>query len=117
MIENIGIGIDVSDIKKFKNKPFNENESFYKKIFLEEEIEYCLTFKNNYEKFAGKFAVKEALIKSIQKKIGMLDIKTSYAISKPMVEVLNSEESYRFRVSLSHDNDVAIAVVLSEKIN
>ena len=33
MIENFGIGIDVSSIQKFKDKPFIENESFYKKIF------------------------------------------------------------------------------------
>ena len=31
-------------------------------------------------------------------------------------KILNSEQNYRFLVSLSHDNEVAIAVVISEKI-
>ena len=31
MIENFGLGIDISNIEKFRNKPFNENESFYRK--------------------------------------------------------------------------------------
>ena len=65
MIENFGIGIDISNVKKFENKIFNENEKFYRKIFSEEEILYCLKFKNYYERFAGKFAIKEALITSV----------------------------------------------------
>ena len=116
MIENFGIGIDISSIKKFKNKPFKENENFYKKLFSEQEIAYCLKFSNYYEKFAGKFAVKEALIKSIHENLELSSIQTSYFNSKPIVKILNSEQNYRFLVSLSHDNEVAIAVVISEKI-
>ena len=115
MIENFGIGIDVSSIEKFKNKPFSENESFYKKIFLDEEITYCLKFKNSSEKFAGKFALKEALIKSISKKIEFLRILTSHIDSKPTVKILNPEQNYGFLASLSHENNFAIAVVISEK--
>ena len=116
MIENFGIGIDISSVKKFKTKSFDKNESFYQKIFSESEIQHCLKFKNSHEKFAGKFAVKEALIKSIHEKLELSSIQTSYFNSKPIVKILNSEQNYRFLVSLSHDNEVAIAVVISEKI-
>ena len=117
MIENFGIGIDISSIKKFKNKPFKENENFYKKLFSEQEIAYCLKFSNYYEKFAGKFALKEALLKSINKKITFSEIETSYSDSKPTVKILDSDQNYRFLVSLSHENEIAVAVVISEKIN
>ena len=116
MIENFGIGIDISSIEKFKDKPFEENKNFYKKIFSEQEITYCLKFTNHYEKFAAKFALKEALIKSINKKIFFSEIETSYLDSKPTIQILNSEEDYRFLVSLSHENEIAVAVVISEKI-
>ena len=116
MIENFGIGIDISSIEKFKNKPFKENENFYKKIFLEQEIAYCLKFKNYYEKFAGKFAIKEALIKSINKKISFLQIETSHLDSKPIIKIINSTQNFRFLVSLSHENEIAVAIVISEKI-
>ena len=69
MIENYDIGIDLSNIERFIKKPFETNKSFYKKIFSEKEITYCLKYKNPYERFAGKFALKEALIKSINKKL------------------------------------------------
>ncbi len=116
MIENFGIGIDISSIEKFKKKPFKENEKFYKKIFLQKEIEYCLKFTNHHEKFAGKFALKEALIKSINKKISFLEIETSYLDSKPILKILNSTQNFKFLVSLSHENEIAVAVVISEKI-
>ena len=116
MIENFGIGIDIVNIENFKNKSFIENKNFYRKIFSETEIRYCLKFKNYYEKFAAKFALKEALIKSINKKIFFSEIETSYLDSKPTIQILNSEENYRFLVSLSHENEIAVAVVISEKI-
>ena len=116
MIENFGIGIDLSNIENFKKKTFENNESFYKKIFSEQEIVYCLKFKNYYEKFAGKFALKEALIKSINKKIFFSEIETSYLDDKPTVQILNSHKNYKFLASLSHENNIAVAVVISEKI-
>ncbi len=116
MIESFGIGIDLSNIDRFKQKSFEKNESFYKKNFTENEITYCLKFKNYYEKFAGKFALKEALIKSINKKIFFSEIETSYLDDKPTVQILNSHKNYKFLASLSHENNIAVAVVISEKI-
>ena len=116
MIENFGIGIDISSIKKFKDKPFEKNENFYKKIFSEQEITYCLKFTNHYEKFAAKFALKEAVIKSINEQIPFSEIKTSYLDSKILIKIQGSNKNYRFNASLSHENESAIAVVVSEKI-
>tara|TARA_B110000014_G_scaffold259639_1_gene247818 strand:+ start:3117 stop:3470 length:354 start_codon:yes stop_codon:yes gene_type:complete len=116
MIENFGIGIDISNIENFRKKPFENNENFYKKIFSDQEILYCLKFKNYYEKFAGKFALKEALIKSIHKKIDFSQIETFYINSKPNIKILDSKENYHFLASLSHENNLAVAVVISEKI-
>ena len=116
MIENFNIGIDISSIQKFRDKPFKYNQSFYRKIFSEEEIEYCLKFKNYSEKFAGKFALKEALIKSINEQIPFSQIETSYLNSKIFIKILESKEKYRFNASLSHENEFAIAFVISEKI-
>ena len=116
MIEKFGIGIDITSIQKFKKKPFKKNENFYKLIFSKAEIKYCLKFKNPYERFAGKFALKEALIKSIDRKIRFSEIETSHLKSKPIVRIKKSREKYNFIASLSHENDFAVAVVISERI-
>ena len=116
MIENFGIGIDISNIERFRKKSFETNKSFYEKIFTHKEILYCLKFKNSYERFAGKFALKEAVIKSLDRKINFSEIETSHLKSKPMIKLIGSKEKYNFLVSLSHENNYAVAVVLSEEI-
>ena len=116
MIKNLGIGIDIIEVSRFRKKKYEENKNFYKKIFVKSEINYCLKFKNSAERFAGKFALKEALIKSIDKKIRFSEIETSHLKSKPIVRIKKSQEKYNFIASLSHENDFAVAVVISERI-
>jgi len=116
MIENFGIGIDIINIEKFRKKPFNKNKTFYENIFSKNEIKYCLKYKKLHEKFAAKFALKEAVIKSINEKIHFSEIETSYINQKPTVKLLNFSKHYKFRTSLSHENDFALAIVISEKI-
>ena len=117
MLEKFGIGVDVVKVSRFKNKPYLTNKNFYKKIFLDSEIKYCLKYKDPAQHFSGKFAVKESLIKSINEKILLHEIKTSYKNSKPVVNIKKSlSKKYRFIVSISHENDIAIEAVLSEKI-
>ena len=117
MLEKFGIGIDVVKVSRFKNKPYLTNKNFYKKLFSDSEIKYCLKYKDPAPHFSGKFAVKESLIKSINEKILLHEIKTFYKNSKPTVNIKKSlSKKYRFIVSISHENDIAVAVVLSEKI-
>ena len=39
---DIGVGIDLVEIKRFKELPYSTNQSFYTKIFSKDEINYCL---------------------------------------------------------------------------
>lgn len=115
-MENLGIGIDVVSIARFRKLPYKKNKSFYKKIFSQSEINYCLAHKNSSQHFAGKFAIKEAIKKSIQDKIHLLDIITSHKKSKPAVTLRNNQ-NYLFFISVSHDANIAAAAVISIKIN
>ena len=113
-ISSIGIGIDIVKVNRFRIHPYESHKRFYKKLFSKSEIDYCLKFKDPYKHFAGKFAIKEAVIKSISKKMNFIDIKTGHTDSKPTVSLISKK--YRFVVSVSHEQDTAIAVVISEKI-
>lgn len=116
MLEKLGIGIDVVEIKRFSNKPYETNKAFYQKIFHDSEINYCLERKNSADCFAGKFAIKESVIKSIPLKIDFLEILIDYSNSKPIVRLMNNSH-YSFLVSLTHEKSYAISVVISEKLN
>ena len=114
---NESVKVDIKKmLKKYSHKDVVEFISKKENLSKKTIYEYCLKFKNYYEKFAVKFALKEALIKSINKKIFFSEIETSYSNSKPIVKILNSKENYKFLVSLSHENEIAVAVIISEKI-
>ena len=115
MLEKLGIGIDIVEIKRFSKKLYKTNMNFYKKIFHESEITCCLERKNFAECFAGKFAIKESVIKSVPKKITFLDILINYSDSKPIVTLIDNS-CYSFLVSLTHEESHAVSVVISEKI-
>jgi phosphopantetheine--protein transferase-like protein len=113
-LSSIGIGIDVVKINRFKSRSYESHKSFYKKIFNKSEIDYCLKFKEPYKHFAGKFAIKEAVKKSISEERSLICIKTGHSNSKPIVSIVGNK--YRFLVSVSHEQDIAVAVVISEKV-
>jgi len=114
MNKKIGIGIDIVDINNFSKKPYQENRSFYKKIFDNSEIKHCTKYKDPYPHFAVKFALKEATIKAINKKIILRNIITYYSLSKPQIRIKNIKNEYGFIVSASHEKNYAIGIVISE---
>ena len=117
LIEKDGLGIDIIDVERFTKKIFRQNIKFYQRIFLESEIKYCIRFKSPYEHFAGKFALKESVIKSIPDKISFLDIQTSNSKRGPTNRLLGKKsKKYSFLCSVSHEKKFAIAVVISSII-
>ena len=114
MMKISNIGIDIVNIERFKKKEYAKNKKFYQKIFTNSEIKYCLEFKNSSEHFAGKFAIKEAVRKSIKEKIPFNKILTMHKNSKPMI-VLKMKLNYEFLVSVSHEANMAVAIVIALK--
>ena len=110
----LGIGTDIVDINRFKNKPLKNNSSFYKKIFSNSEIKYCQKFRSPHEHFAGKFAIKESVIKAISEKISFIDISTTHNKSKPKILLKNElKDKYTFFASVSHEKNYAISFVIA----
>ena len=114
MMEIFNIGIDVINIERFKKKEYTKNKNFYRKIFTNSEIKYCLKFKNSSEHFAGKFAIKEAVRKSVKEKVPFNKILTTHKDSKPKI-VLKMKLNYEFLVSVSHEANIALAIVIAMK--
>ena len=117
MIENFGVGIDIVDVNKFRNMPYEEETSFYNDIFDKNEINYCLKFSDPYPHFAGKFAIKEAVIKSVNRKLTIKDIFTDHVDGKPIAGFRQDKaEKILLKISLSHEKNIAVAVTISEMI-
>jgi len=116
MLQQFGLGTDIVKVKRFEDKPYFTHQRFYEKIFLDSEINYCLSHTNHAIHFSGKFAVKESVKKSISKNINFLDIETYHLNSKPQVKLKNNP-NYNFLTSISHEKEFAIATVISEESN
>jgi holo-[acyl-carrier protein] synthase len=60
----LGIGTDLFDVERMKNR-LEKQPSFIDGIFTENEIKYCNQFKNKSQRFAARYAAKEALLKAL----------------------------------------------------
>ena len=108
------IGIDIVNVSRFKKKPLNNNLDFYKKIFSDSEINYCKKFSSPYEHFAGKFAIKESVIKAVLDKIPLKNICVSNSKNKPRIKINGRlNKKYDFVVSISHEKEFAVGIVIA----
>lgn len=61
----VGMGIDIAEVERIKGAIERHGEVFLRRIFTAKEREYCERFRNKFERYAGRFAVKEAAMKAL----------------------------------------------------
>lgn len=121
----IGIGVDLVDVKRFESIIFRWQHKFLKRVFTDTEIRYCNTKKHPAQRFATRFAAKEAFIKALfpkeQEGISYRDIEIGEKDQRPVINLTGkvSELAARRKISkmhlmLSHDGDYGIANVVLE---
>tara|TARA_B110001454_G_scaffold218234_1_gene245681 strand:+ start:8255 stop:8587 length:333 start_codon:yes stop_codon:yes gene_type:complete len=104
------IGIDIEDVSRFRETPYEQNKIFYTKIFSKNEIKYCLNKSDPYPHFTARYCVKEAVIKaSKQKKLKLIEIETIKINKKP---ILSLPFAVQARISISHTKHYATAFVI-----
>ena len=123
----VGVGIDLISISKISKSI--KSESFRHKVFTPAEIEFCESFTNAAEHYAGKFAAKEAFMKAlgkgIRQEVWFTQIEVlNYETGAPYIQVsgeakrtLASLDVERVHISLSHTKEMAIAIIIFESNN
>jgi holo-[acyl-carrier protein] synthase len=61
----IGLGVDIAEVGRIKAAIERHGETFLRRLYTPAEREYCERFKNKYERYAGRFAAKEAAMKAL----------------------------------------------------
>ena len=61
----VGLGADITEVERIQGAIERQGERLLKRIYTPAEIAYCERFKNRYERYAGRFAVKEAAMKAL----------------------------------------------------
>jgi holo-[acyl-carrier protein] synthase len=61
----VGLGVDIAEVARLKAAIERHGETFLRRLYTAAEQEYCERFKNRYERYAGRFAAKEAAMKAL----------------------------------------------------
>ncbi len=61
----VGLGADIAEVDRVRDAIKRQGERFLKRLYTDREQAYCEKFKNKYERYAGRFAVKEATMKAL----------------------------------------------------
>lgn len=123
----IGMGIDILEVKRLEEIFKNKKEKFIKKIYTDNEINYCENKKKYLESYAVRFSAKEAFIKAIDSKINIAykDIEIiSKSSNKPQVILYRSalkaaqeKKVTNILISLSHEKNYVVSnIILKGKL-
>lgn len=121
----IGLGVDMIEVARIK-KAVDRRPGFLERIYGVGEIKLSGRGKIRYEELAGRFAVKEALLKAIKtgwrrgatfKDIAVLNEPSGAPFVKldgRTREIADGLGVKKIHVSISHTKELAVAVVILE---
>lgn len=119
----LGIGTDIIEVKRIEESIERYGQRFLDRIFSYDEQAYCLRHRDASKHFAGRFAAKEAIVKSLgtgfRDGIGWLDIEIiNNTKGKPIAQLsLHLQEQFnspKIHLSISHGRDYATAFAICE---
>ena len=122
----VGLGIDIAEVPRIGAAIERFGRRFIERIYTEAEIRYCESKLNKLERFAGRFAAKEAAMKAIGTgwKFGVAwrdfevrrepSGRPTIAFSGKAAEFAQRLGVRRASLSISHTAEQAIAQVILE---
>ena len=121
----VGLGTDIVEIVRIGQMIERHGEEFLQRVFTDEEIRYCQKRKECYQHFAGRWAAKEAVMKTLgtgwTRGVGWQDIEVSTKRSgQPTINIHGSARDYASKIgidevliSISHCRAYAMATAVA----
>jgi len=120
------MGVDIAEVERIQAAIERHGEPFLRRIFTAAEREYCEQFKNKYERYAGRFAAKEAAMKALgtgwRRGVRWVDFEVvreaggrpSIALDGAAKEIAAKLGVQRISLSITHTAAQALAQVIFE---
>ena len=116
------MGIDVAEVKRIREVFESQRERFVRRVYTQAEAAYCEQFKNKYERYAGRFAAKEAAVKALQPERHWTDWRAievtrdksgrcGLVLHREAASLASRRGLRHLALSMSHDGDCAVAIV------
>ena len=122
----VGTGIDIAEVDRIATSIERFGRRFLERVFTSEEIRYCESKANKAERYAGRFAAKEAAMKAIgtgwNRGVTWHDVEvTRVAGGRPAMafhgkagEFFRKLGAARTQLSITHTKELAMAQVILE---
>jgi holo-[acyl-carrier protein] synthase len=121
----VGVGTDIVEIVRIGQMIERHGEHFLRRVYTEEEIRYCQRRRESYQHFAGRWAAKEAVMKTLgtgwTRGVGWLDIEVATKRSgQPVINVRGTARDIASNcgidevlISISHCRAYATATAIA----
>jgi holo-[acyl-carrier protein] synthase len=122
----VGLGLDIAEIDRIEAAIVRHGAPFLERLFTPYEVAYCENHKGRYERYAARFAAKEAAMKALgtgwSQGVRWRDIEVTREPSgKPTLrlEGVAAQIAQRMGVknislSITHSGNLALAEVIFE---
>jgi holo-[acyl-carrier protein] synthase len=122
----VGLGLDIAEIDRIAAAITRHGAPFIERLFTPREAAYCEKHKNRFERYAGRFAAKEAAMKALgtgwSHGVRWRDIEVAREASgKPTLNLSGVARELADRMgvknislSITHSGNVALAEVIFE---
>src|SRR6202790_1480424 len=120
------MGVDIAEVARIRGAIERRGEAFLRRIYTPGEIAYCERFKNKFERYAGRFAVKEAAMKALgtgwSRGVRWVDVeggrhaggRPSLALRGEAKKIADAMGVKNILVTISHTAEQAIGQVIFE---
>jgi len=61
----VGFGVDIAEVDRLEDAITRRGRAFIERVFTPLEIAYCERFRYSAERYAARFAAKEAAMKAL----------------------------------------------------
>jgi len=122
----VGLGLDIAEIDRIGAAIERHGEPILKRLYTPAEVAYCESHKNRFERYAARFAAKEAAMKALgtgwRYGVRWRDIEvTREPTGKPTLKLEGVARQFADRLgvrnislTITHSGNLALAEVIFE---
>ncbi len=122
----VGLGLDISEIDRIEAALTRHGSAILQRLYTSAEVSYCESHKNKFERYAGRFAAKEAAMKALgtgwRRGVRWRDIEVVREPSgKPTLHLAGVASSIaqglgvrNISLTITHSGNLALAEVIFE---
>jgi len=122
----VGLGLDIAEIDRIEAAITRHGAPILERLYTPAEVAYCESHRNKFERYAGRFAAKEAAMKALgtgwRRGVRWRDIevirersgKPSLALNGAAKRIAEGLGAKNISLTITHSGNLALAEVIFE---